>query len=132
VKLFNTANPFYRMSKIEFFKKTTIWWVLPISFGMSLLGWCVYEPSTVPHRSLGVLGKLTKELVDNYPSLLQVTWYAALAAHIGEAIYAYKLASQLVNLTIYDDGNERDIFRILKKSFVALGLFRLYFLDMLR
>ncbi|CBY24776.1 unnamed protein product [Oikopleura dioica] len=83
------------MSKIEFFKKTTIWWVLPISFGMSLLGWCVYEPSTVPHRSLGILGKLTKELVDNYPILLQVTWYAALAAHISEAIYAYKLAKNL-------------------------------------
>ena len=84
------------MTKIEFFKKTSIWWVLPISFGMSLLGWCVYEPSSVPHKELGILGKLTRELVDNYPILLQVTWYAAVAAHVGEAIYAYKLASKLV------------------------------------
>ena len=84
------------MTKIEFFKKTSIWWVLPISFGMSLLGWCVYEPSSVPHKELGILGKLTQELVDNYPVLLQVTWYAAVAAHVGEAIYAYKLASKLV------------------------------------
>ncbi|CAG5085414.1 Oidioi.mRNA.OKI2018_I69.PAR.g10888.t1.cds [Oikopleura dioica] len=83
------------MTKIEFFKKTSIWWVLPISFGMSLLGWCVYEPSSVPHKELGILGKLTRELVDNYPVLLQVTWYAAVAAHVGEAIYAYKLASKM-------------------------------------
>ena len=50
----------------------------------------------VNHESLWFLGKLTKFLAEEYPAVITAIWYPALAAHVGEAIYAFILARQKV------------------------------------
>jgi len=83
------------MSEKQFyFIKTPFPWVVVISFGMGLLGLLEYRPEVVNHESLWFLGKLTKFLAEEYPAVITAIWYPALAAHVGEAIYAFILARQ--------------------------------------
>merc|ERR1711973_847364 len=82
--------------KVKFFKKAHFFWIAAITGGMTLLGLCHYSPDSVPHKDLRPLGILTEYLCNDQPMLLAVTWYSAILAHVGEAIYAYKLSSELV------------------------------------
>lgn len=88
--------------KVEFlrmtwyFVRTPFPWVLAISFGMGLLGLLEYKPEVVSHDALWLLGDLTRLLANDYPLVITLIWYPAVAAHIGEAIYAYRLAKSMV------------------------------------
>merc|ERR1711937_28392 len=81
--------------KVKFFKKAHFFWIAAITGGMTLLGLCHYSPESVPHKNLRPIGILTEYLCNEQPVLLAVTWYSAILAHVGEAIYAYKLSSEL-------------------------------------
>ena len=79
-----------------YFVRTPFPWVLAISFGMGLLGLLEYKPEVVSHDALWLLGDLTRLLANDYPLVITLIWYPAVAAHIGEAIYAYRLAKSMV------------------------------------
>ena len=82
-----------------YFVRTPFPWVLAISFGMGLLGLLEYKPEVVSHDSLWILGHLTRLLAEEYPLTIALIWYPAVAAHVGEAIYAYTLAKSKVRIT---------------------------------
>ena len=82
-----------------YFVRTPFPWVLAISFGMGLLGLLEYKPEVVSHDSLWILGHLTRLLAEEYPLAITLIWYPAVAAHVGEAIYAYTLAKSKVRIT---------------------------------
>ena len=79
-----------------YFVRTPFPWVLAISFGMGLLGVLEYRPELVAHDSLWLLGKLTRLLAEEYPRVITLIWYPAVAAHVAEAVYAFTLAGQKV------------------------------------
>ena len=51
----------------------------------------------VHHESLWILGKLTKLLAEDYPIIISLLWYPAVAAHVCEAIYSFKFAQKNVS-----------------------------------
>ena len=80
-----------------YFVHTPFPWVLAISFGMGLLGLLEYRPELVAHESLWLLGKLTRVLAEEYPRVITLIWYPAVAAHVAEALYAFILAQRKVS-----------------------------------
>merc|ERR1712131_35860 len=75
-----------------YFVRTPFPWVCAISFGMGLLFLLEYRPETVNHESLWFLGKLTKVLAEDYPTVITCIWYPAALCHLIEASYAFKVA----------------------------------------
>ena len=88
--------------QVRFFKKAHFFWICSITAGMTLLGMCHYSPQAVPHHDLRPIGLLTQYLCENHSTLLAVTWYSALAAHVGEAFYALSIAKQCVSDVIFN------------------------------
>ena len=91
----STITPLKIMSS-WYFVRTPFPWVCAISFGMGLLFLLEYRRETVNHESLWILGKLTKLLAEQYPTVISFIWYPAAACHIIEALYAFKLAQEKV------------------------------------
>ena len=79
-----------------YFVRTPFPWVCAISFGMGLLFLLEYRPETVNHESLWFLGKLTKVLAEEYPTVITCIWYPAALCHLIEATYAFKVAQTKV------------------------------------
>ena len=87
--------------KVTFFRKTHFIWMCLITFGMGLLGYCQYRPEDVPHKMVGwPVNVATQYLCNENQTLLAIIWYAAIAAHAGEAAYAGKLATDLVRANV--------------------------------
>ena len=63
---------------------------------MGLLGLLEYRPEVVAHDSLWLLGKLTRLLAEEYPRVITLIWYPAVATHVAEAVYVFILARQKV------------------------------------
>ena len=89
-----------------YFVRTPFPWVLAISFGMGLLGLLEYKPEVVSHDALWLLGDLTRLLANDYPLVITLIWYPAVAAHVGEAIYAYTLAKSMVQFPHFTESEQ--------------------------
>ena len=79
-----------------YFVRTPFPWVCAISFGMGLLFLLEYRPETVNHESLWFLGKLTRVLAEDYPTVITCIWYPAALCHLIEAMFAFSVAQTKV------------------------------------
>jgi len=78
----------------EYFKRTSLFWIITVTFSMGYFTCTVFVPEKIPYESFGALGSFSKHLVDNHPDLMYKGWLAAWAVHLLEAYVAMKMCSK--------------------------------------
>ncbi|CAI5774357.1 transmembrane 254-like [Podarcis lilfordi] len=81
--------------RADYFRRSNLLVMVAIFVGLSYHGWAVFSPSTIPYDLLGPLGTVTKYLVENHKTLLNIGYLITWLIHIGEALYALKLCTSL-------------------------------------
>ncbi|XP_074855518.1 transmembrane protein 254 [Carettochelys insculpta] len=75
----------------RYFRRTSIFWMGLIISAMTYYGFAVFLPSVMPYHNLGLLGHVTKYLIDNHPKLLYSGFWIVWSIHVTEALYTIKL-----------------------------------------
>lgn len=75
----------------DYFQRTSAFWIVSVTFGISLYTWLVFAPQAFPYQCLGLFGTFCKHLVENYAGLMYKGWWAALAIHVAEALVSLKI-----------------------------------------
>uniref|UniRef100_A0A670HWL6 Transmembrane protein 254 n=1 Tax=Podarcis muralis TaxID=64176 RepID=A0A670HWL6_PODMU len=77
--------------RADYFRRSNLFVMVAILVGLSYHGWAVFSPSTIPYDLLGPLGTVTKYLVENHKTLLDIGCLLTWLGHVGEALCALKL-----------------------------------------
>ncbi|XP_061490923.1 transmembrane protein 254 isoform X2 [Rhineura floridana] len=74
-----------------YFRRTKTLFMVVITGGLSYYTWALFFPSTIPYNLLGPLGTLTKYLVENHKTTLQIGYVVTWLIHLADAFYALRL-----------------------------------------
>uniref|UniRef100_A0A8C6UQQ6 Transmembrane protein 254 n=1 Tax=Neogobius melanostomus TaxID=47308 RepID=A0A8C6UQQ6_9GOBI len=77
----------------EYFKRTSMSWMIAITLAVGYFTCIVFAPEVIPYQHLGPYGTFCRHLVDNYADLMYKGWWAAFAIHVFEAAYSLKVCS---------------------------------------
>ncbi|XP_053244154.1 transmembrane protein 254-like [Podarcis raffonei] len=77
--------------RADYFRRSNLFVMVAILAGLSYCGLAVFSPSTIPYDLLGPLGTVTKYLVENHKTLLNIGYLVTWLGHVGEALVALKL-----------------------------------------
>ncbi|XP_061818925.1 transmembrane protein 254 [Nerophis lumbriciformis] len=75
----------------DYFKKTSLFWVVSVTFGLVYFTCMVFSPEKIPFHLLGPFGTFCKHLVDNYAGIMYKGWWATVAIHVVEALVSLKV-----------------------------------------
>ncbi|XP_020496951.1 transmembrane protein 254 [Labrus bergylta] len=78
----------------DYFKRTSLFWIISVTFGMGHLACMVFAPEIIPFQHLGPYGTFCRYLLDNYAGVLHKMWWAAWAVHVFEAWFALRVCSK--------------------------------------
>ncbi|XP_078284516.1 transmembrane protein 254 isoform X1 [Rhinoraja longicauda] len=91
-----SVEPVDRMSakgSDAYFKRTSFFWMAVVTGTFGYYTLLMFWPQSIPYKSLGLWGNLSKHLVDNYHPLLFTGYRLAWLIHVAEALYSIKLCS---------------------------------------
>ncbi|TKS85247.1 Transmembrane protein 254 [Collichthys lucidus] len=54
----------------NFFQRTSLFWIVSVTFGMGFYTCIVFVPEKIPFQSLGQFGTFCRYLVDNYAGIM--------------------------------------------------------------
>ncbi|XP_074532212.1 transmembrane protein 254 [Halichoeres trimaculatus] len=77
----------------DYFKRTSLFWIVAITFGVGYYTCIVFAPEIIPYQHLGPYGTFCRYLVDNHAGLMYKGWWAALAIHVFEALVSLRVCS---------------------------------------
>ncbi|CAN9500037.1 unnamed protein product [Ophioblennius macclurei] len=77
----------------DFFRRTSLFWMVAVTLGMGYYTLIVYAPERIPFQYLGLFGTFCNYLVENYAQVMYKGWWAAWAIHVLEACISLKLCS---------------------------------------
>ncbi|XP_049592827.1 transmembrane protein 254 [Syngnathus scovelli] len=75
----------------NYFKRTSLYWIVSITFGLAYFSCIVFAPEVIPYHLLGPFGTFCRYLVDNHAGVLYKGWWATLAIHVVEALVSLKV-----------------------------------------
>ncbi|XP_037639378.1 transmembrane protein 254 [Sebastes umbrosus] len=75
----------------DYFKRTSLFWIVFVILGMGYFTCIVFAPEKIPFEYLGAFGTFCSYLVENYSGLMYKGWWAAWAIHVYEAYVALKM-----------------------------------------
>ncbi|XP_077438195.1 transmembrane protein 254 [Vanacampus margaritifer] len=75
----------------DYFKRTSLFWIVSIIFGLGYFACIVFAPQLIPYHLLGPFGTFCRYLVDNHASGLYKGWWATCAIHVVEALVTLKV-----------------------------------------
>ncbi|KAM4729679.1 transmembrane protein 254 [Anableps anableps] len=81
------------MATSDYFKRTSLFWMVAVSVAFGYFSFIVFAPEKIPFDHLGSFGSFCRYLVDNHADLMYKGWWAAIAIHLFEAVYALKVCS---------------------------------------
>ncbi|XP_027863799.1 transmembrane protein 254 [Xiphophorus couchianus] len=79
------------MASNGYFRRTTRFWMVTITVSFGFFTLIAFAPDAIPYDCLGPFGSLCRHLVYYHADLMYKGWWAAVAVHVLEALYAYKL-----------------------------------------
>ncbi|XP_018534858.1 transmembrane protein 254 [Lates calcarifer] len=77
----------------DYFKRTSLFWIVSVTFGMGYFTCIVFAPEKIPFQLLGPFGSFCRYLVDNHADIMYKGWWAAWAIHVLEAFISLKVCS---------------------------------------
>ncbi|XP_042289608.1 transmembrane protein 254 [Thunnus maccoyii] len=77
----------------DYFRRTSLFWIVAVTLGMSYFACCVFVPEKIPFALLGPFGTFSKYLVDNHAGILYKGWFVTWAIHVFEALMAWRVCS---------------------------------------
>ncbi|TMS04242.1 Transmembrane protein 254 [Larimichthys crocea] len=82
-----------RSDGCDYFHRTSLFWIVAVTFGMGFYTCIVFVPEKIPYQSLRQFGTFCRYLVDNYAGIMYKGWLAAWAVHLFEAVVAWRVCS---------------------------------------
>ncbi|XP_028324790.1 transmembrane protein 254-like [Gouania willdenowi] len=77
----------------DYFKRTSVFWMLTIPMAITFFGCIVYVPEKLPLSYLGLFGSFCSYLVDNYSHVLYKMWMWTWVVHLAEALISLVVCS---------------------------------------
>ncbi|GLD70693.1 transmembrane protein 254 [Lates japonicus] len=61
----------------DYFRRTSLFWIVAVTFGMGYFTCIVFAPEKIPFQLLGPFGSFCTYLVDNHADIMYKGWWAA-------------------------------------------------------